>query len=99
MSNAPSHATASTAANAAGAALQDRHGRADEKGNRKHNEQHKDQPTVSQNASENDAHIVNTVSSVARLEGAARIEEIARMLGGIAITPTTRRHAKEMLTA
>jgi len=41
----------------------------------------------------------STVSSVSRLEGAARIEEIARMLGGIAITPTTRKHAKEMLTA
>ena len=41
----------------------------------------------------------STVSSVSRLEGAARIEEIARMLGGIAITPTTRKHAKEMLIA
>jgi DNA repair protein RecN (Recombination protein N) len=31
------------------------------------------------------------------LERAARVEEIARMLGGIQITDTTRRHAAEML--
>jgi DNA repair protein RecN (Recombination protein N) len=27
------------------------------------------------------------------------VEEIARMLGGVDITPTTRKHAKEMLAA
>jgi DNA repair protein RecN (Recombination protein N) len=34
---------------------------------------------------------------VAPLEGADRVEEIARMLGGVRITETTRRHAAEML--
>lgn len=38
-----------------------------------------------------------TVSRVSRLDGEARIEEIARMLGGVRITETTRRHAAEML--
>ncbi|MGI4858495.1 MAG: DNA repair protein RecN, partial [Janthinobacterium lividum] len=41
---------------------------------------------------------VDTVSTVSRISAQARVEEIARMLGGIAITPTSRRHAKEMLT-
>jgi DNA repair protein RecN (Recombination protein N) len=31
------------------------------------------------------------------LEGEKRIDEIARMLGGVVITETTRRHAAEML--
>jgi DNA repair protein RecN (Recombination protein N) len=31
------------------------------------------------------------------LDAKARVEEIARMLGGLEITPTTRRHAAEML--
>lgn len=31
------------------------------------------------------------------LSGEARVEELARMLGGVKITDTTRRHAKEML--
>jgi DNA repair protein RecN (Recombination protein N) len=35
--------------------------------------------------------------SVQRLEGKARIEELARMLGGAQITATTRRHAAELL--
>jgi DNA repair protein RecN (Recombination protein N) len=35
--------------------------------------------------------------SVLQLEGAARVEELARMLGGAQITATTRRHAAEML--
>ena len=35
--------------------------------------------------------------AVQRLERAARIEELARMLGGQAITPTTRKHAAELL--
>jgi len=38
-----------------------------------------------------------TVSSVKELDPKARIEEIARMLGGEKITETTRRHAAEML--
>lgn len=37
--------------------------------------------------------------SVARLDRAGRIEELARMLGGAQITATTRRHAAEMLGA
>lgn len=37
------------------------------------------------------------VSAVTPLDGAGRIEEIARMLGGVNITDTTRRHAAEML--
>jgi DNA repair protein RecN (Recombination protein N) len=36
-------------------------------------------------------------SSVTVLDGAQRVEEIARMLGGLRITETTRRHAAEML--
>jgi DNA repair protein RecN (Recombination protein N) len=36
-------------------------------------------------------------SAVAVLDGAARVEEIARMLGGVKITETTRKHAAEML--
>ena len=35
--------------------------------------------------------------SVAQLDRGARIEELARMLGGAEITPTTRKHAAEML--
>lgn len=38
-----------------------------------------------------------TLSTIAKLDEAKRIEEIARMLGGIEITATTRQHAKEML--
>ncbi len=38
-----------------------------------------------------------TVSRINALDPAARIEEIARMLGGLTITETTRRHAAEML--
>ncbi len=40
-----------------------------------------------------------TVSSVVSLDKANRVEEVARMLGGLEITPTTRKHAKEMLAA
>jgi DNA repair protein RecN (Recombination protein N) len=40
-----------------------------------------------------------TVSSVTALDKASRIEEVARMLGGLEITATTRKHAKEMLAA
>jgi len=39
------------------------------------------------------------VVSLARLDRAGRIEELARMLGGAEITATTRRHAAEMLGA
>jgi DNA repair protein RecN (Recombination protein N) len=38
-----------------------------------------------------------TLSHIQTLTNAERIEEIARMLGGIQITETTRNHAKEML--
>jgi DNA repair protein RecN (Recombination protein N) len=38
-----------------------------------------------------------TVSHVTPLDTAGRIEEIARMLGGVKITDTTRKHAREML--
>ncbi|MCX8087472.1 MAG: DNA repair protein RecN [Rhodocyclaceae bacterium] len=38
-----------------------------------------------------------TRSRVTLLNAAARIEEIARMLGGVSITETTRQHARELL--
>ncbi|PHY05773.1 MAG: DNA repair protein RecN [Alcaligenaceae bacterium] len=38
-----------------------------------------------------------TQSSIALLKAPERVEEIARMLGGIKITSTTREHAKELL--
>ncbi len=38
-----------------------------------------------------------TLSHIAVLDGAQRVEEIARMLGGVKITDTTRKHAAEML--
>jgi len=38
-----------------------------------------------------------TVSSIDVLETPARVEEIARMLGGLEITATTRKHARELL--
>lgn len=38
-----------------------------------------------------------TLSTITTLDFAERIEEVARMLGGIEITETTRQHAKEML--
>ena len=41
----------------------------------------------------------NTLSRIAVLDGERRIEEIARMLGGVKITETTRKHAAEMLGA
>ncbi len=40
-----------------------------------------------------------TLSTISVLKQAERIEEIARMLGGVKITETTRRHAAEMLGA
>ena len=36
-------------------------------------------------------------SAVTPLDRAGRIDEIARMLGGMSITATTRKHAAEML--
>jgi len=39
----------------------------------------------------------HTLSRIEPLEQRARIEEIARMLGGVDITNTTRKHAEEML--
>jgi DNA repair protein RecN (Recombination protein N) len=36
-------------------------------------------------------------SQVAVLDRASRVEEIARMLGGVKITETTRKHAAELL--
>ena len=38
-----------------------------------------------------------TLSTITVLDEEARVQEIARMLGGIEITETTRQHAKEML--
>ena len=40
-----------------------------------------------------------TVSTISILDQAERVEEIARMLGGVRITDTTRKHAAEMLEA
>lgn len=39
----------------------------------------------------------STESVIAALDSTARVEEVARMLGGLDITDTTRRHAREML--
>jgi DNA repair protein RecN (Recombination protein N) len=39
------------------------------------------------------------VSRIVALERKQRVEELARMLGGIEITDTTRKHAREMLAA
>ncbi|TCJ15034.1 DNA repair protein RecN [Parasulfuritortus cantonensis] len=39
----------------------------------------------------------HALSRVAALERSERVEELARMLGGVTITETTRRHAEEML--
>ncbi len=39
------------------------------------------------------------VSQMAQLERRARVEELARMLGGQEITETTRKHAREMLAS
>jgi DNA repair protein RecN (Recombination protein N) len=38
-----------------------------------------------------------TLSAIEPLDANARVEEIARMLGGVEITETTRQHAREML--
>ena len=39
----------------------------------------------------------STRSRVTVLDDKARVEEIARMLGGVEITTTTRKHAAELL--
>jgi DNA repair protein RecN (Recombination protein N) len=38
-----------------------------------------------------------TLSAIEPLSQEMRVEEIARMLGGLELTDTTRRHAREML--
>jgi len=40
-----------------------------------------------------------TVSRIVPLTAPARIEEIARMLGGLEITATSRKHARELLAS
>ncbi len=40
-----------------------------------------------------------TASYIDDLDNKQRVEEIARMLGGIEITPTTRKHARELLAS
>jgi DNA repair protein RecN (Recombination protein N) len=40
-----------------------------------------------------------TLSSIDALDAKARVEEIARMLGGLEITATTRKHARELLAS
>lgn len=40
-----------------------------------------------------------TVSRIEVLDTKARVEEVARMLGGVEITATTRRHARELLAS
>jgi DNA repair protein RecN (Recombination protein N) len=37
------------------------------------------------------------LSSIRALDAKERVQEVARMLGGLTITETTRRHAREML--
>jgi DNA repair protein RecN (Recombination protein N) len=61
---------------------------------------------LAQVAARGDSHLVvskiadgdgRPVSRVATLDRRTRVEEVARMLGGIDITDTTRKHAREML--
>ena len=40
-----------------------------------------------------------TVSHIDVLDNKARVEEVARMLGGVEITATTRKHARELLAS
>ena len=39
-----------------------------------------------------------TISNIEQLSEQTRIDEIARMLGGVEITETTKEHAKELLS-
>ncbi len=48
---------------------------------------------------ESDGSTSRTVSHVALVQGEARTEEIARMLGGASLSDTSRAHAREMLQA
>jgi len=41
----------------------------------------------------------NTRTTLTQLEGDERIEELARMLGGVEITTKAREHARDMLSA
>ncbi|HEX6928325.1 MAG TPA: DNA repair protein RecN [Gammaproteobacteria bacterium] len=41
----------------------------------------------------------HTRTTIAKLNDAVRVEELARMLGGVKITDTTREHAREMIRA
>ena len=41
----------------------------------------------------------SAVTRIEKLDGPKRIDEVARMLGGIEITTTTRKHARELLAA
>lgn len=49
---------------------------------------------VSKNSNDGKTH-----SQIARLDSKQRVEEIARMLGGLEITATTRKHARELLAS
>ncbi|MEN3291865.1 MAG: repair protein RecN, partial [Burkholderiales bacterium] len=40
-----------------------------------------------------------TVSRIEPLDAKSRVEEVARMLGGLEITATTRKHARELLAS
>lgn len=40
-----------------------------------------------------------TISRIESLDQKARVEEVARMLGGLEITATTRKHARELLAS
>ncbi len=40
-----------------------------------------------------------TISQIMVLDSKARVEEVARMLGGVEITATTRKHARELLAS
>jgi DNA repair protein RecN (Recombination protein N) len=40
-----------------------------------------------------------TFSQIEPLDAKARVEEVARMLGGLEITATTRKHARELLAS
>jgi len=44
------------------------------------------------------SHATGTVSRIEILDHKSRVEEIARMMGGLEITATTRKHARELLT-
>lgn len=41
----------------------------------------------------------STLSTIQALDAKGRVDEVARMLGGLKITDTTRKHAKEMLAS